>query len=74
MSYPWTTHIDHDAFDVLDLSNGGRVSGQVGCMVRRLDSLWRREKQLIDELAQVRAARDVAMAALDRFIAAEGNP
>lgn len=69
MAYPWNEHIDHDACGELDLSNSGGKSGAIGCMVRRLTDLRSQEQQLLQELAYVRAAESVAMAALDRFIA-----
>lgn len=69
MSYPWTTHIDHDAFAELDLSpNPHPSSGQIGCMTRRLADLHKTELRLRQELAFVNAAQRVALKALDNFI------
>ena len=69
MSYPWTTHIDHDAFGELDLSpNPGRNSGQVAFMTRRLADLHTAELRLTQELAFVKAAKRVALNAIDNFI------
>jgi hypothetical protein len=69
MRYPWATHIDHDAFDELDLSpNPHPNSGQIGCMTRRLADLGRAEAQLMQELAFVHAAQRVALKAMDNFI------
>lgn len=59
--------VDHDAFGQLDLS-GTDPSGRVGCMARRLADLDTQERRLLEDLRFVRAAQEVAMAALDRFI------
>lgn len=71
--YSWCDHIDHDAFGELDLSSSGVKSGAIGCMVRRLTDLNRRERQLLTELEDIQRTRAVAMAALDRFIS-QDNP
>ena len=69
MSYPWTTHIDHDAFGELDLSpNPHPSSGQIGCMTRRLADLHKAELRLRQKLAFVQAAQKVALRAIDNFI------
>lgn len=67
--YRWCDHIDHDAFGEVDLSSSGSKSGAIGCMVRRLTDLNRRERQLLSELESIQEARAVATAALDDFIA-----
>ena len=69
MSYPWTTHIDHDAFGELDLSPSSHPnSGQIGCMTRRLVVLHKAELRLKQELAFVNAAQKVALRAIDNYI------
>lgn len=67
--YPWCNQIDQDAFGELDLSGSGGKSGAIGCMVSRLDDLNKQECQLITEIESIRAARAIALAALDQFVA-----
>lgn len=57
-----------DAWGDVDHS-GDPGSGRIGCMARRLTQLRKREEELCAKLHSVRQAQDIAMNALDRFIA-----
>lgn len=56
-----------DTFGELDLS-GTDPSGQVGCMARRLAELSAQEQALLQQLAFVHRAQEIALQALDSFI------
>lgn len=58
--YPWTEHIDHDAFGELDLSGSGGKSGAIGCMVRWIADLNNRECLLRAEIDSIRESREIA--------------
>lgn len=71
--YPWTEHIDHDAFGELDLSNSGGNSGAIGCMVQRITDLNNQELRLEQKLQSVREAREIAFLAMSRFVTSSAS-